>query len=212
VLITTLKGGFLKALITRKIGMTSVISDDGEAIAVTLLSAAPNVVTGTKTTDKDGYQAVQLGFEETKKANKAQTGQFKHLDVMPKIIREFIINDDEQVKIGDKLSADLFSVGDSVDASGVTKGKGFAGTIKRHNFQRGRKTHGGRSYRRPGSIGSMYPQRIFKGKKMSGHMGHNNVTIKRLKIAIVDPELNVIGVRGAVPGPRKGVVLLKEAK
>jgi large subunit ribosomal protein L3 len=192
--------------------MTSVISDDGEAIAVTLLSAAPNVVTGTKTTDKDGYQAVQLGFEETKKANKAQTGQFKHLDVMPKIIREFIINDDEQVKIGDKLSADLFSVGDSVDASGVTKGKGFAGTIKRHNFQRGRKTHGGRSYRRPGSIGSMYPQRIFKGKKMSGHMGHNNVTIKRLKIAIVDPELNVIGVRGAVPGPRKGVVLLKEAK
>jgi large subunit ribosomal protein L3 len=192
--------------------MTSVISDDGEAIAVTLLSATPNVVAGTKTTDKDGYQAVQLGFEETKKANKAQAGQFKHLDFMPKIIREFMINDDEQVKIGDKLSADLFSVGDSVDASGVTKGKGFAGTIKRHNFQRGRKTHGGRSYRRPGSIGSMYPQRIFKGKKMSGHMGHDNVTVKRLKIALVDPELNVIGVKGAVPGPRRGLVVLKEAK
>jgi large subunit ribosomal protein L3 len=209
----TFNGVLVKALITRKIGMTSVINDDGEAIAVTLLSAVPNIVAGTKTAETDGYNAVQLGFGETKKANKAQAGQFKDLGIMPKIIREFMINEgDENIKIGDKISADLFSVGDSVDASGITKGKGFAGTIKRHNFKRGRKTHGGRSYRRPGSIGSMYPQRIFKGKKMSGHMGHDNVTVKRLKVALVDPELNVIGVKGAVPGPRKSVVVLKEAK
>jgi large subunit ribosomal protein L3 len=193
--------------------MTSVISDDGVSTAVTLLSVAPNIVAGLKTEEKDGYRAVQIGFEETKKANKAQATQFKGLGIMPKIIREFRLNEsDEEIKIGDRRSADLFSVGDSVDASGVTKGKGFAGTIKRHNFKRGRKTHGGRSYRRPGSIGSMYPQRIFKGKKMAGRMGHDSVTVKRLRIALVDPELNVIGVKGAVPGPRRGVVLLKEAK
>jgi large subunit ribosomal protein L3 len=193
--------------------MTSVISDDGVSTAVTLLSVAPNIVAGLKTEEKDGYRAVQIGFEETKKANKAQATRFKGLGIMPKIIREFRLNEsDEEIKIGDRRSADLFSVGDSVDASGVTKGKGFAGTIKRHNFKRGRKTHGGRSYRRPGSIGSMYPQRIFKGKKMAGRMGHDSVTVKRLRIALVDPELNVIGVKGAVPGPRRGVVLLKEAK
>lgn len=118
----------------------------------------------------------------------------------------------EGTKVGDKLSADVFNVGDVVDVTGTSKGKGFAGTIKRHNFQRGRKTHGGRSYRRPGSIGSMYPQHIFKGKKMAGHMGVDKVTTKRLKVALVDMELGVIGVTGAVPGPRKGVVLLREAK
>jgi large subunit ribosomal protein L3 len=203
----------MKALITRKIGMTSVISDDGEAVPVTLLSASPNVIAELKDDERDGYKAVQLGFEETKRAAKAQIGQYKNLDIMPKIIREFRIDEiNENIKIGDKLSADLFSVGDAIDVTGVSKGKGFAGTIKRHNFKRGRKTHGGRSYRRPGSIGSMYPQKIFKGKKMAGHMGHDRVTVKRLKIALVDPELNVIGVRGAVPGPRRGVVLLREAK
>jgi large subunit ribosomal protein L3 len=116
------------------------------------------------------------------------------------------------MKIGETLNADLFNVGDSVDVTGTSKGKGWAGTIKRHNFHRGRKTHGGQSYRRPGSIGSMYPQRIFPGKKMAGRMGHDTVTVKRLKIALVDMELGVIGVTGAVPGPRKSIVLLKEAK
>ena len=203
----------MKALITRKIGMTSVINESGEAVAITLLSATPNVVGYVKDQEKDGYQAVQLGFEEDKKAGKSKQGHFKAAGIMPKIIREFRIKEtDEQTKIGDTLSADLFSVGDSVDATGISKGKGFAGTIKRHNFKRGRKTHGGRSYRRPGSIGSMYPQHIFKGKKMAGHMGHDRVTVKRLQVALVDMDLNVIGVKGAVPGPRKGVVLLQEAK
>jgi large subunit ribosomal protein L3 len=203
----------LKALITRKIGMTSIITDNGALIAVTLLSATSNVVTQVKTTDTDGYTAVQVGAEDAKKTAKPQTGHFKPSNMLPKIIREFRVNEiPENIKVGENISADLFSVGDSVDVTGTSKGKGWAGTIKRHNFHRGRKTHGGGSYRRPGSIGSMYPQRIFPGKKMAGHMGAEQVTVKRLKVALVDTELNVIGVTGAVPGPRKSIVILKEAK
>ena len=203
----------MKALVTRKIGMTSAINDNGAAIAVTLLSATPNTVTQTKSTEDDGYSAVQVGFESSKQLRKAQVGHAKAAKVTPKIMREFRITQlPEDLKVGDQISADLFSVGDKVDVTGVSKGKGFAGVIKRHNFQRGRKTHGGRSYRRPGSIGSMYPQRIFPGKKMAGHMGAEKVTTKRLTVALVDPELNVIGVAGSVPGPKKGVVLLREAK
>ena len=206
----------MKALITRKIGMTSVITEDGAMQAVTLLSATPNVITQIKNTEADGYQAVQQGFEEVKaeKLGKAIAGHVKNANAAPKIIREFkfVGEPEENIKVGGKLSADLFAAGDSVDVTGTSKGKGFAGTIKRHNFKRGRKTHGGRSYRRPGSIGSMYPQHIFKGKKMAGQMGHVQVTTKKLKVAFVDSELNVIGVVGSVPGPKKGVVLLKEAK
>lgn len=206
----------MKALVTRKIGMTSVIGDNGALNPVTLLSATPNIITQIKNTEADGYQAVQVGFEQKKaaKIGKALTGHLKNSKAQPKIIREFKIDGDlnENIKVGEKLSADLFEVGDLVDVTGTSKGKGFAGTIKRHNFKRGRKTHGGRSYRRPGSIGSMYPQHIFKGKKMAGHMGHDRVTTKKLKVALVDGELNVIGVLGAVPGPKKGIVLLKEAK
>ncbi|MBX4190784.1 50S ribosomal protein L3 [Candidatus Saccharibacteria bacterium] len=206
----------MKALVTRKLGMTSVIGDNGVLNAVTLLSATPNIITQIKNQEIDGYQAVQVGFEEVKKAKigKALTGHLKNSNATPKIIREFKINGelDENIKVGANLSADLFEIGDVVDVTGITKGKGFAGTIKRHNFKRGRKTHGGRSYRRPGSIGSMYPQRIFKGKKMAGHMGHEQVTTKKLKVAMIDKEQNVIGVIGSVPGPRKGIVLLKETK
>lgn len=206
----------MKALITRKIGMTSIITESGALSPVTLLSATPNVITQIKHTEPDGYQAVQQGFEEVKpaKIGKALSGHLKASKASPKIIREFIYDGelDEHIKIGEKINADLFEAGQLVDVTGTSKGKGFAGTIKRHNFQRGRKTHGGRSYRRPGSIGSMYPQHIFKGKKMAGQMGHVRVTTKKLKVAFVDNELNVIGVVGAVPGPRKGIVLLKEAK
>jgi large subunit ribosomal protein L3 len=206
----------LKALITRKIGMTSVITEDGAMQAVTLLSATPNVITQVKNAEADGYQAVQQGFEVVKaeKIGKTLAGHLKNANATPKIIREFKFDGelDENIKVGAKLSADLFEAGDSVDVTGTTKGKGFAGTIKRHNFKRGRKTHGGRSYRRPGSIGSMYPQHIFKGKKMAGQMGHVQVTTKKLRIAFIVNELNVIGVVGSVPGPKKGIVLLKEAK
>jgi large subunit ribosomal protein L3 len=203
----------VKALITRKVGMTSIVNDKGAVVAVTLLSATPNTVTQVKNPETDGYTAVQVGAEEAKKTSKASQGHFKPANILPKIIREFRMEEvPENIKVGEKLSADLFSVGDVVDVTGTSKGKGWAGTIKRHNFHRGRKTHGGRSYRRPGSIGSMYPQRIFPGKKMAGHMGADRVTTKKLKVALVDTDLNVIGVTGSVPGPRKGIVVLKEAK
>jgi large subunit ribosomal protein L3 len=205
----------MKALITRKVGMTSTISEDGVVQAVTLLSASPCVITQVKTDDKDGYTAVQIGAEEAKKPGKAITGHVKAagVETAPKIIREFRVPEiTEELKVGEKLSADVFSIGDTVQVTGTSKGKGWAGTIKRHNFHRGRKTHGGRSYRRPGSIGSMYPQRIFKGKKMAGHMGHDQVSVNNLKVAYVDAEQNIIAVTGAVPGPRKGIVLIKEAK
>lgn len=207
----------MKALITRKVGMTSAISEDGAVQAVTLLSASPCVITQVKTEDPDGYTAVQIGFEEAKKQNvsKPQQGHFKKagVEAMPKITREFRVDElTEDLKVGETINPEVFSVGDEVDVTGTSKGKGWAGTIKRHNFHRGRKTHGGRSYRRVGSIGSMYPQRIFPGKKMAGQMGYEQVTVKRLKVAFVDAELGVIGVTGAVPGPRKGIVILKEAK
>ncbi len=203
----------MKALITRKVGMTSTIAEDGAVQAVTLLSASPCVITQVKTDDTDGYMAVQLGTEEAKQLGKAQAGHFKAAGIMPKLVREFRIGKvEENMKVGEKISADVFIVGDTVQVTGISKGKGWAGTIKRHNFHRGRKTHGGQSYRRPGSIGSMYPQRIFKGKKMAGQMGAEQVTVKNLKIALVDTELGVIGVTGAVPGPRKGIITIQEVK
>jgi len=204
----------VKALITRKLGMTSILDEKGAAIAVTLLSASPNVITQLKTDETDGYGGVQLGFENSKRPAKPQAGHFKPSKTTPKLTREFRITgeDDTQLTVGDHLAADSFEVGDIVKVIGISKGKGFAGTIKRHNFKLGRKTHGGRSYRRPGSIGSMYPQRIFPGKKMAGQMGHEQVTTKNLRVAIIDADLHVIGVDGAVPGPRKGLVLIKGAK
>ena len=205
----------MKALITRKVGMTSTIAEDGTVQAITLLSASPCVITQVKTDETDGYTAIQIGFEEAKQQNvaKAQQGHFKAAGVLPKIIREFRVPEvTEDLKVGATINPEVFSIGDEIDVTGTSKGKGWAGTIKRHNFHRGRKTHGGRSYRRPGSIGSMYPQHIFKGKKMAGQMGYEQVTVKNLKVALVDTELGVIGVTGAVPGPRKGIVVIKEAK
>lgn len=204
----------MKALITRKVGMTSTIAEDGVVQAITLLSASPCVITQVKTTETDGYTAVQVGFEDAKEGNmpKAQAGHFKAAGKMPKIIREFRVDEiTEDLKVGAELNPGVFSVGDVVHVTGTSKGKGWAGTIRRHNFHRGRKTHGGRSYRRVGSIGSMYPQHILKGKKMAGHLGHEQVTVRNLKIALVDTEKGYIGVVGAVPGPRKSVVILKGA-
>jgi large subunit ribosomal protein L3 len=205
----------MKALITRKVGMTSTISEDGTVAAITLLSASDNVVTQIKTIETDGYQAVQIGFEEDKHLPKPQAGHVKAANATPKIMREIRVDGEDQseLKVGDTLSADLFSAGDIIDATGTSKGKGWAGTIKRHNFHRQRATHGGKgNTRKPGSIGSMYPQRIFKGKKMAGHMGHEQVTVQNLKVALIDTELGVIGVYGAIPGPRKSIVIIKGAK
>lgn len=202
----------MKALITRKLGMTSTITDDGVLTAVTLLSVAPNTVTQLKNTENDGYMAVQLGTEEAKHG-KAQTGHFQASKVSPKIVREIRVDElPEDLQVGTQLTSEVFSVGDVVKVTGTSKGKGWAGTIKRHNFHRQRKTHGGKgNTRKVGSIGSMYPQHIFKGKKMAGQMGHEQVSVKNLRIALVDTDRNVIGVVGAVPGPRKSIVIVRGA-
>ncbi len=203
----------MKALLTRKVGMTSTIDGDGVVAAVTLLSAAPNVVTQLKNDETDGYNAVQLGEGITKKPAKPQLGHLKASGVNAKVMREIRVQAATELKVGDKINADLFSVGDIIDVTSTSKGKGWAGTIKRWNFHRQRATHGGKgNTRKVGSIGSMYPQRIFKGKKMAGQMGGERVTVQNLKVALVDMELHVIGVYGAVPGPRKGLVIIKEAK
>jgi large subunit ribosomal protein L3 len=203
----------MKFLITRKVGMTSVIAENGDFSPVTLLSVEDNVITQIKSVEKDGYNAVQLGTENNKKTKKPQIAHFKKSKTTPKVVREFRIDEiSEELGVGNIVNSDNFEVGDVVDVTGVSKGKGFAGTIKRHNFKRGRKTHGGRSYRRPGSIGSMYPQHIFKGKKMAGRMGQDQVTIKNLKISVIDKDLKLIGVSGAVPGPKKSIIIIKGAK
>ena len=201
----------MKALVTRKVGMTSTIAEDGVVQAVTLLSVGEHTVLQHKTTEKDGYTAVQVGTETAKKLSKSVTGHVKAAKVMPKIIREFRLPEiPEELNVGSKISADVFSVGDTVHVTGLTKGKGWAGTIRRHNFHRQRKTHGGKgNTRQPGSIGSMYPQHIFKGTRMAGQLGHEQITVRNLKIALVDTELGVIGVTGAVPGPKKGILIVK---
>lgn len=204
----------MHTLITRKVGMTSTIAEDGEVQAITLLSVSEHTVLQHKTEDKDGYTAIQVGTGTTKKLSKSVIGHVKTAKVMPKIIREFRLQEiSEEQNVGSKINADVFSVGDIVHVTGLTKGKGWAGTIRRHNFHRQRKTHGGKGdTRKPGSIGSMYPQHIFKGTRMAGQLGHDQITVRNLKVALVDTELGVIGVTGAVPGPKKGILLVKGVK
>lgn len=204
----------MKALITRKVGMTSTIGNDGKVEAVTLLSASPSTVTQLKSQETDGYVAVQIGFEEDMKPSKPQIGHNKNAKKNVKVVREIRVSEiPEDMAVGTELAATVFEVGDIVHVTGTSKGKGWAGTIKRHNFHRQRKTHGGKGdTRKPGSIGSMYPQKIFKGKRMAGQMGAEQVTTRNLRVALVDMEHNIIGVVGAVPGPRKGIVTVKGAK
>lgn len=200
----------MKALLGTKIGMTQIISKDGTAIPVTLIQAGPVTVTQVKTVETDGYNAVQVAFGLGKNLSKAVAGHLKPANTTPKHIREFRVDElPEGLKVGDTIDVTTFELGDLVDATGTSKGKGFAGTIKRHNFERHRKTHGGKgNTRKVGSIGSMYPQKVFKGKKMSGRMGHDRVTVKNLVVSYVDSENNLIGLRGAVPGPKKGLIIL----
>lgn len=197
----------MKTLLGTKVGMTQILSEDGVAIPVTLIKAGPVTVTQVKTVETDGYTAVQLGYGNGKNLSNAVAGHVKKAGVTPKTLKEVRVDDLGELKVGDAFDVAVFEVGDSVDVTGVSKGKGFAGTIKRHNYNRQRKTHGGKGdTRKVGSIGSMYPQRVFKGKTMAGHMGHEQVTVKNLTVAYVDAEDGVIGLKGAVPGPRKGLV------
>jgi large subunit ribosomal protein L3 len=200
----------MKAIIARKIGMTNVINSDGSIEPITLISATTNTITQIKTLERDGYNALQVGAEQIKHIKKPQVKHFKNSKVQPKIVREFRMTElDNELNVGSTIKLTDFEVGNKVKVTGLSKGKGWAGTIKRHNFQRGRKTHGGRSYRRVGSIGSMYPQKIFKGKKMPGQMGNTQTTIRNLTVSLVDSEHNIIGLKGSVPGPKNAVLIVK---
>jgi len=200
----------MKALLGTKIGMTQLISEDGKTVPVTLIQAGPVTVTQVKTIETDGYNAVQVGFEQGKNLSKAVAGHVKASETTPKFLREIRVDElPADITIGSTIDVTAFELGDVVDATGTSKGKGFAGTIKRHNFKRHRKTHGGKgNTRKPGSIGSMYPQKIFKGKRMAGHMGHEQVTVKNLVVSYVDAENNLIGLKGAVPGPKRGLIVI----
>ena len=199
----------MKTLLGTKLGMTQLLAEDGRAVPVTLIQAGPVTVTQVKTVETDGYNAVQVAYGAGKNLSKAVAGHVKPAKVNPKHIREVRVDNLPEVKVGDEINVSVFAVGDMVDATGISKGKGFAGTVKRHNFNTSKQTHGGNgNVRKPGSIGSMYPQKVFKGKRMAGRMGAERVTVKNLEVAYVDPETNLIGLKGAVPGPRKGLIIL----
>ena len=200
----------MKALLGTKIGMTQIISKDGVAVPVTLIQAGPVTVTQVKTVETDGYNAVQVAYGEGKNLSKAVAGHVKPAGSTPKHIREIRVAEiPDDLSVGSKIDVSTFKLGDVVDATGISKGKGFAGTVKRHNFLTSRHTHGGQGdVRKVGSIGSMYPQKVFKGKKMAGRMGHDQVTVKNLTVAYIDQETNLIGLKGAVPGPKKGLIVI----
>ena len=199
-------------LIGRKVGMTQVFQPDGTMVAVSVLAVAPNTVTRLRTADRDGYTAVQLGTDVVAKLTRPEAGQ---LGDLPKVatIREFRVDDIDTYSVGQTVSIDdLFQAGDLVDVTGVSKGKGFAGHIKRHNFHRGPKTHGSDHHRAPGSIGpGTTPGRVYKGMKMAGHMGDERVTVKKVRIVRTDPERNLILVNGSLPGSRNAVIIVKKA-
>jgi large subunit ribosomal protein L3 len=190
--------------------MTQIISEDGRAVPVTIIQAGPVTVTQVKSVESDGYNAVQVAYGEGKNLSKAVAGHVKSAGVTPKEIREFRVDElPTDLKVGDVIDVTKFELGDMVDATGTSKGKGFAGTVKRHNFNTSKSTHGGNGYvRKPGSIGSMYPQKVFKGKRMAGRMGTDRVTVKNLEVAYVDAANNLIGLKGAVPGPKKGLIII----
>lgn len=199
----------MKALIGKKVGMTHIFDDRGNMVPVTALEVGPCTVVQVKNVKTDGYDAVQLGFGLDKNVNKPHAGHVKASGSVPKTLHEFRVSEEEAAIVGDQLTCEVFEVGDMVTVQGTSKGKGFAGTIKRHNFTTGPKTHGSHNYRQPGSIGAGYPQHVMKGMKMAGQMGAEQVTVKNLKIIKIDAANNIIAVRGAVPGPRKGTVVVK---
>lgn len=206
----------MKAILGRKIGMTQIFTEEGKVVPVTVVESGNNVVLRSKTVESDGYNAVQLGFGEVKEkhVNKPMQGQFKKAGVTPvKFIREMRLANPTEYKAGDTIGVDIFAAGELVDVTGTSKGKGFAGGIKRHNFARGPMGHGSKSHREPGSTGAMISGpggRVLKGKKLPGRMGGERVTVQRLTIVRVDAERNLILIKGAIPGAKKSFVVIKE--
>ena len=204
-----------KGLIGKKIGMTQLFDENGKVIPVTVVEAGPCTVVQKKTIENDGYEAIQVGFGDVKvqRVNKPMAGHFKKADVAPKkVLKEFRLENIADVNVGDVLKADIFAVGDRVDVVGTSKGKGTAGVIKRWNFSRLKETHGtGPVHRHGGSLGVIDPARIFKGKKMAGHLGTEKVTVQNLDVVKVDVENNLIAIKGAIPGPKNGIVVIADS-
>jgi large subunit ribosomal protein L3 len=200
-------------LIGRKVGMTQIFAADGTMIPVSVVAVEPNTVTRVRTPERDGYAAVQVGIEESGKLNKPELGQLKNLPKLS-VLREFRLegSDDPAYSVGQKLDVTLFTAGDIVDVTGVSKGKGFSGHIKRHHFKRGPKTHGSDHHRAPGSIGpGTTPGRVYKGMRMAGHLGDERATVKKLRVVRADAERNLLLVKGSLPGSPNGLLLVKKA-
>lgn len=205
-----------KAILGTKLGMTQLFDENGKIIPVTVVEAGPCVVVQKKTTDKDGYSAVQVGFMDKKEkhTNKPEEGHFKKAGVSAKkVLKEFKLENAAEMNVGDEIKVDAFAAGDKIDVTGTSKGHGYAGAIKRHGFSRLKETHGtGPVHRHAGSMGACSsPSRVFKGKKLPGHMGVDTVTVQNLDVVSVDVEKNLLLVRGAVPGPKGGLLIVKDS-
>lgn len=204
-----------KAILGTKIGMTQIFDENGRQIPVTVLQAGPCVVIQKKTVENDGYNAIQVGFIDAKEkhTNKPMKGHFEKAGVGPKRrIKEFRLEDISAYEVGNEIKADIFAPGDKIDVTGISKGKGYQGAIKRHGQHRGPMAHGSKYHRAAGSMGaSSYPSKVFKGKKLPGHMGAEKVTVQNLEVVRVDAEKNLLLVKGAVPGPKKSVVFIKDS-
>jgi large subunit ribosomal protein L3 len=202
-------------LIGRKLGMTRLFAEDGSVVPVSVIAAAPNTVIAIRSVERDGYAAVQLGAGSARRVTKPVAGQLPKLDKdapRPSVMREFRVDSTEGYEAGQALDVTLFEPGDKVDVTGTSKGRGFAGTVKRHHFHRGPVTHGSTNTRQPGSIGAgTTPGRVFKGTRMGGHMGDRQVTVLKLEVVKVDPERALLLVRGAIPGARNGLVVIRKA-
>ena len=204
----------MKGILGKKIGMTQIFTEHGEVIPVTVVEAGPVVVTQVKTTENDGYTAIQVGFGDAKEKslNKPQKGHLAAANTLKKHLKEFRVDSVEEYTVGQEIKADLFAAGELIDVTGISKGKGFQGPIKRHGQSRGPETHGSRYHRRPGLMGACsYPGRVFKNKKLAGHMGSVKVTVQNLEVVRVDADKNFILVKGAIPGAKGSVVTIKEA-
>lgn len=204
----------MKGILGRKIGMTQIFTEVGEVVPVTVVEAGPVVITQIKTVEKDGYNAVQVGFGDVKEKslNKPQKGHLAAANTLKKHLKEFRVDSVEGYTVGQEIKADLFAAGEMIDVTGISKGKGFQGPIKRHGQSRGPESHGSRYHRRPGSMGACsFPGRVFKNKKLAGHMGSVKVTVQNLEVVRVDADKNFILVKGAIPGAKGSVVTIKEA-
>lgn len=205
----------MKAILGRKIGMTQIFTEDGTVIPVTVIEAGPVKVVQKKTVEKDGYNAIQVGFGDIreKKVNKPLKGHFDKAGVEYKrYLREFRVENIDEYEVGQEIKVDIFNAGDKVDVTGTSKGKGFQGVIKRHNQSRGPESHGSKYHRAVGSLGaSTFPARVFKTKKLPGHMGHERVTVQNLEVVRVDAEKNLILIKGSVPGPKGGLLTIKQS-